>query len=68
MWRPIAFTSVTRHWYEVEEDDDAEDVRPPSHKHRVNIYKKTLSSSLPQKEKGYVHKPPGRKPNILYFY
>ena len=55
--------------YEVEEeDDDDEDVRPPSHKHQVNKEKKTSSSSLPQKGKGYVHKPPGRKPNILYVY
>ena len=51
-----------------EEDDDGEDVRPPSHKHRVNKDKKTTSSSLPQKGKGYVHTPPGRKPNILYVY
>ena len=50
------------------EDDNEEEVRPPSHKHRVNKYKKTSSSSLPQGGKGYVHKPPGRKPNILYVY
>ena len=48
-----------------EEDDDEEEVRPPSHKHRVNKDKNTSSSSLPQGGKGYVHKPPGRKPNIL---
>ena len=48
-----------------EEDDDNEDVRLPSHKHRVHKDKKTSSSSLPQKGKGYVHKLPGRKPNIL---
>ena len=48
-----------------EEDDDEEEVHPPSHKHRVNQDKKTSSSSLPQKGKVYVHKPPGRKPNIL---
>ena len=42
------------------------DVRQQSHKHRVNKDKKTLSSNLPQKGKGYVHKPPWRKPNILY--
>ena len=29
--------------------------------------KKTSSYSLPQKGKGYIHKPPGRKPNILMF-
>ena len=51
-----------------EEDDDEEDVHPPSHKHRVNKNKKTLSSSLPQKGKGYVYKPPGCKPNILNVY
>ena len=51
-----------------EEDDDDEDVRPPSHKHRVNKDSKTSFSRLPQKIKGYVHKPPGRKPNILYVY
>ena len=49
-------------------DDNEEAVRPPSHKHRVNIDKKTSSLSFPQGEKGYVHKPPGRKPNILYVY
>ena len=48
-----------------EEDDNEEDV---SLKYRVNKDKKTSSSSLPQKEKGYVHKPPGRKPNILDVY
>ena len=50
------------------EDDNEEEVRPPSHKHRVNKDKKTSLSSLPQGGKGYVHKPPGRKPNILYVY
>ena len=50
------------------DDDDEEHERPPSHKHWVNQDKKTSSSSLPQKGKGYVHKPPGRKPNILYIY
>ena len=51
-----------------EEDDNEEEVRPPSHKHRVNKDKKTSSSSLSQKGTGCVHKPPGRKPNILYVY
>ena len=51
-----------------EEDDDEEDVRSPNHKHRVIKDKKTSSSSLPQKGKGNVHKPPGCKPNILYVY
>ena len=50
------------------EDDDEEDVCLPSHKYRVNKDKTTSSSSLQQKIKGYVHKPPGRKPNILYVY
>ena len=51
-----------------EEDDNEEEVRPPSHKHRVNKDKITSSSSLPQGVKGYVHKPPGRKPNIHHVY
>ena len=51
-----------------EEDDDEEHVLPPSHKYRVNKDKTTSSSRLPQKGKGYVYKPPGRKPNILYVY
>ena len=54
--------------YEDEEEDDEEEIQPPSHKHRVHKDKKTLSLSLPQKGKGYVHKPPGRKPNILFVY
>ena len=49
-----------------EEDDDEEEVQQPSHKHRVQKDKKTSSSSLTQKGKGYIHKPFGRKPNILY--
>ena len=53
---------------EKEDDDDEEDVRQPSHKHRLNKDKRTSSSSLPQKGKGYVHKPPGSKQNILYVY
>ena len=51
-----------------EEDNDEEEVQPPSHKHRVQNNKKTLSSNLPQKGKGYNHKPPERKLNILYIY
>ena len=51
-----------------EEDDNEEEVCQPSHKHRIHKDKKTLSSSLAQGGKGYVHKPPGRKPNILYIY
>ena len=50
------------------EDDDEKDLNPPSHKHQVNKDMKTSSSSLPQKGKGFVHKPPGRKPNIFYVY
>ena len=50
------------------EDDNEEAVRRPSNKHRVNKNKKTSSLSLPQGGKGYVHNPPGRKPNILYDY
>ena len=49
-------------------DVDEEEVQPPSHTHRVQKDKKTSSSHLPQKGKGYIHKPPGRKPNILYVY
>ena len=54
--------------YEDEQEYDEEEIQPPSLKHRENYDKKTSSSSLPQKGKGYVHKPPGRKPNILYVY
>ena len=51
-----------------EEDDNEEDVGPLSHKHQGNKDKKTLSSSLPQGGKGFLHKPPRRKSNILYVY
>ena len=56
--------------YEDEEvdDNDEKEVRQPSHKHQIHKDKKTSSSSLAQGGKGYVHKPPGRKPNILYVY
>ena len=60
--------STPTRYADKEEDDDDEDVRPPSHKHQVNKDKKSSSSSLPRKVKGYVHKPPWRKPNILYVY
>ena len=63
---PHRHSTLTK--YEDEEEDDEEDVRPPSHKHRVNKDKKTSSSSLPQKWKGYFQELPGRKPNILYVY
>ena len=51
-----------------DEDDDEEEDRRPSHKHRIHKDKKTSFSCLVQGGKGYVHKPPGRKPNILYVY
>ena len=51
-----------------EKDDDDDNLRPPNDKHRVYEYKKTSASSLLQKGKTNVHKPPGRKPNILYVY
>ena len=56
--------------YENEEkdDDDEKEVCQPSNKHQIDKDKKTSSSSLTQGGKGYVHKPPGRKPNILYVY
>ena len=61
------YSTPTKYEYE-EEDDDEEEVRPPSHKHCINKDKKTSSSSLPQGGKGYVHKPPGCKLNVLYVY
>ena len=60
--------SIPTKYEDEEEDDNEEEVRPASHKHRVNKDKKTSSSSLPQGGKSYVHKPPERKPNILYVY
>ena len=55
--------------YENEEkNDDEEEVRPRTHKHQVHKDKKTSSSSLPQRGKGYIHKPPVRKFNIHYVY
>ena len=71
MWRSI--NTHKRHFtlskYEhEEEDDDEEEVRQPSHMHRIHKDKKTPSSSSAQEGKGYVHKPPGRKFNILYVY
>ena len=60
--------STPTNYEDEEEDNDEEEVQPPSHKHRVQNDKKTSSSSLPQTGKGYIHKPPGRKPNILYVY
>ena len=46
-------STPTRYEDEEEDDDDDEDVCPPSHKHRVIKDKKTSSSSLTQKGKGY---------------
>ena len=60
--------STPTRYEDKEEDDDKEDGRPPSHKHQVNKDKNTSLSSLPKKGKGYVYKPPRRKPNILYVY
>ena len=60
--------STPTRYEDEEEDDDDENVCPPSHKHHVNKDKKILSSSLSQKGKGYVYKPPGRKLNILSVY
>ena len=48
-----------------EKDIEKDKVRPPSSKQPSQKAKKR--SSL-HKEKGYIHKPPGRKPNILYVY
>ena len=50
---------------EEEEGDDEEEVVKLSPKRRVHKSKKR--SSL-QVGKGYIHKLPGRKPNILYVY
>ena len=48
-----------------EENSDKEKVRPPSPKQPSHKVKK--KSSL-QKGKGFIHKPPGHKPNIFYVY
>ena len=48
-----------------DEDIEKEEVRPPSPKQPSQKSKKR--SSL-QEGKGFIHKPPGRKPNILYVY
>ena len=50
------------------EDNNGNQVRLSSHKHQIHKEQKTFSSSLPLTGNGYVHKPPGRKPNILYVY
>ena len=43
-----------------EEDIEKEEVRPPSQKDKKR--------SLLQEWNGFIHKPPERKPNILYVY
>ena len=43
-----------------EEDIEKEEVCPPS--------QKAKKRSLLQEGKGFIHKPPGRKPNIFYVY
>ena len=48
-----------------EEDTEKEEVRPPSPKQPSH---KTKKRSSLQEGKGFIHKPPGRKPNILYVY
>ena len=58
----------TKYEDEEEDDNDEKEFRQPSLKHQIHKVKKTSSSSLVQRGKGYVHKPPGRKPNILYVY
>ena len=60
--------STPTKYEDAEEDDNKEEIRPQSHKHQVNKDKKTSSSSMPQGGTNYVHKPPGRKFNILYVY
>ena len=61
-------STPTKYEDEEEDDDDEKEVRQPSHKHQIHKDKKTSFSSLAQGGKGYVHKPPGRKPNILYVH
>ena len=61
-------STPTKYEDEEEEDDDENEVRQPSLKHRIHIDKTTSFSSLAKGGKGYVRKPPGRKPNILYVY
>ena len=67
MWHP--YSTHQRHSTPTKyEEEDDEEVHPPSYKHRVHKDKKTSSSILAHGGKGYVHKPPGRKPNILLVY
>ena len=60
-------TPVKYEHEKVDEDEniETEEVRPPSPKQPSHKAKKR--SSL-QEGKGFIHKPPGRKPNILYVY
>ena len=60
---------------EQEKIDDKEEIVPQSHKRQSNKpkTKSTLQSGTgyihkPLKHKLLKHKPPGRKPNILYVY
>ena len=48
-----------------DEDIEKEEVRPPSPKQPS---KKSKKRSSLQEGKGFIHKPAGRKPNILYVY
>ena len=48
-----------------EEDTEKEEVRPPSPKQPSH---KAKTRSFLQERQGFIHKPPGRKPNILYGY
>ena len=62
------YGAVQRHSTPVEyeaEDIEKAEVRPPSPKQPSQKAKKR--SSL-KEGKGFIHKPPGRKPNILYVY
>ena len=70
----VPYIAVQRHSTPVEyehdkvnetEDTEKEEVRPPSPKQQTQQAKKR--SSL-QEEKEFIHKPLGRKPNILYVY
>ena len=62
------YSAVQRHSTPVEyeaEDIEREEVRQPSPKQQSQKAKKRSSV---QEGKGFIHKPPGCKPNILYVY
>ena len=61
---PLRYSTPTKYEDEEKVDND-NDLRPPSHKHRVNNDKKTSSSSLSQTGKTYVYKLVERLPSIL---